>query len=195
MNTHEPAPRLRLFCAITLSDVVRVRAYDHLRRLRESAPQVKASWERAEKLHVTLKFLGATAAERLGALTEAAARAASSVSSFELTLAGAGAFPPTRAPRILWLGVEDTHGRLASLHERLETECAAAGFPRDSRPLHAHVTLARIRAANAAARRLAHYHQLLGFAPLRFTVNALLLMRSDLAPNGSQYTTLARFTF
>src|SRR5205085_123391 len=194
MPANEQPPRLRLFCAIALSDVVRVRAYDQLRRLRASAPQVKASWEREEKLHVTLKFLGETEAERVSALTEAATRAATGVSSFELTLEGAGVFPPTRDPRVLWLGIKDSQGQLAGLHERLEAECVAAGLARDPRPFHAHVTLARIRTANAAARRLARYHQQLGFAPLPFAVNALSIMRSDLTSNGSQYTLLSRHT-
>src|SRR5205085_11056351 len=108
--------------------------------LRASAPQVKASWEREEKLHITLKFIGETEAERLPLLTEAATRTAARVTSFELTLEGAGVFPPTRDPRVLWLGIKDPQGQLARLHERLEAECATAGFTRDPRPFPAHVT-------------------------------------------------------
>src|SRR5438067_921212 len=99
-TTIEQPARLRLFCAIELSAEARTRAADHIARLRASAPHLKATWERAEKLHITLKFLGATEAERLNALTEAAARAAASVSPFELTLVGAGAFPAGRDPRV-----------------------------------------------------------------------------------------------
>src|SRR5919205_4141575 len=151
-DTHK---RLRLFCAVELPAELRARAYEHLVRLRESAPHVKASWEREEKLHVTIKFFGDVEASRVAALTDATARAANAVPSFELKLSGAGTFPPNGNPRVLWLGVEDASGRLAQLQQRLEDECAAAGFPRDTRPFHAHVTLARLRAANAAARRLA----------------------------------------
>src|SRR5207237_1309164 len=158
MSTTETPTRLRLFCAIELPAEVRARAQQHLVQLRESAPHVKASWERAEKMHVTIKFFGDVEAERVALLTEATARAASAVSSFALTLAGAGVFPPGGNPRVLWLGVQDANGRLAQLQQRLEDECAAAGFARDPRPFHAHVTLARLRAANAAARRLARYH-------------------------------------
>jgi 2'-5' RNA ligase len=93
---------------------------------------------------------------------------------------------------VLWLGAEDASGRLAQLYERLEAECAAAGFAREPRPFHAHLTLARIRTVNAAARRLAREHAALEFAPAPFPVNELLVMRSDLGPGGSQYTVLAR---
>src|SRR5437763_10320176 len=192
MSSAESSERLRLFCAVELPARLRARAFDHLKQLRASVPQVKASWEREEKLHVTLKFFGATEAARLSALTEAAARVVAGIAPFELTLEDVGAFPSVREPRVLWLGVMDTQGELRRLQQQLETACAATGFARDERPFHAHVTLARIRTANANARRLAHYQRQLGFAPQPFTVNELVIMRSDLGPNGSQYTPLAR---
>ena len=192
MSTPDAAARLRLFCAIELPAEVRARTFEHLRRLRESAPQVKASWERAEKLHITLKFFGEIEAGRLPALTEAAGRAAARGATFKLTLAEAGTFPAGHNPRVLWLGATDGTGQLARLRERLEAECAAAGFPREARDFHAHITLARIRTANAAARRLARYHAQLGFAPISFQVNELVVMHSELAPGGSIYTPLSR---
>jgi 2'-5' RNA ligase len=192
MSTPEPQTRLRLFCAIELPTELRARAHEHLVRLRESAPSVKATWERAEKMHITVKFFGAVDAAQVAALSEATARAAAAVPSFELSLAGAGAFPPGGNPRVLWLGAKDTTERLALLQQRLEDECATAGFPREPRPFHAHVTLARIRTTNAATRHLARYHVELGFAPALFPVTELILMRSELGPGGSQYTPLAR---
>jgi RNA 2',3'-cyclic 3'-phosphodiesterase len=183
---------LRLFCAIELPADVRAAALAQLTRLRASAPHVKAAWERAEKLHVTLKFFGATQAERLPALLAATGRAATQVSSFALTLEDAGVFPSGRNPRVLWLGVNDAQGHLNRLHRQLEDECAAAGFARDERSFHAHVTLARLRFVNAATRQLADYHQTLGCAPQSFNVKELVLIRSDPGPHGSQYTTIAR---
>ncbi|HEX8179312.1 MAG TPA: RNA 2',3'-cyclic phosphodiesterase [Pyrinomonadaceae bacterium] len=192
MSTPAPPVRLRLFCAVELPTEVRAHAHAHSTRLRATAPQVKASWERPEKLHITIKFFGDIEAARVPALTDAATRAAASVAPFELTLAGTGAFPGGHNPRVLWLGVQDAAGQLALLQQRLEAECAAAGFPRELRDFHAHLTLARLRMANAAARRLAHYHEQLGFTSVPFQVSELLTMQSTLAPGGSQYTTLAR---
>lgn len=183
---------LRLFCAIELPAAVRAAAFAHLTELRTRAAHVKAAWERAEKLHVTLKFFGEVAAERVPALLDATMRAAAQVSACELALAAAGAFPNERAPRVLWLGVSDPQGQLSRLHQQLETECAAAGFARDERSFHAHVTLVRIRTPDAAARQLAQQHHALDFAPRPFVVRELLVMRSDLSPHGSHYTTLAR---
>jgi RNA 2',3'-cyclic 3'-phosphodiesterase len=192
MSTPESQIRLRLFCAVELPADVRARAAEHLTHLRASASDVKATWERAEKLHITIKFFGEVEVARVPALTEAVARAASAVPAFEMSLAGAGVFPTGGNPRVLWLGVQDTTGQLSRLQQRLEDECATIGFAHEPRPFHAHVTLARIRAANAAARHLARHHVKLGFAPAAFPVTELILMRSDLAPGGSHYTPRAR---
>lgn len=195
MTQTELPTRLRLFCAVELSAAARTCALAHvahLARLRAGAPHVNATWERVEKLHLTLKFLGATAAERVPALLEAAAQAAARVSPCELTLADTGVFPVGRNPRVLWLGVQDPTGQLALLQQRLETTCAAVGFARDARPFHAHVTLARLRTVDAAARTLARQHSLLKFEPVPFPLNELVVMRSDLGPGGSQYTPLSR---
>jgi 2'-5' RNA ligase len=192
MSMSAASGRLRLFCAIELPGEVRARCVEHLARLREHATQVKITWERVEKLHVTMKFFGATEAERLDELTAAVARAAAAVPAFELTLTGAGTFPAGQNPRVLWLGTKDSTGALTHLHQRLESECAAARFPREARPFHAHITLARLRAANAATRQLARFHEQLAVAPAPFKVNDLIIMRSDLNPDGSQYTTLSR---
>src|SRR5438270_6636724 len=139
MSSAESSERLRLFCAVELPARLRARAFDHLKQLRASAPQVKASWEREEKLHVTLKFFGATEAARLSALTEAAARAVAGIAPFELTLEDVGAFPSAREPRVLWLGVTDTHGQPRRLQRHLETACAAPGLAPYHRRPHAHV--------------------------------------------------------
>src|SRR5215210_7270469 len=101
---------MRIFCAVDLPDDVRAQAAAHIARLREAATNAaaspsKISWERAEKLHLTLKFLGELEPGRIEALKRAAQRATERVEKFALTLAEAGAFPPRGNPRVLWLGL------------------------------------------------------------------------------------------
>jgi RNA 2',3'-cyclic 3'-phosphodiesterase len=185
------ASSLRVFFALELPAEVRARAANHIARLREAAPTVRASWEREEKLHITLKFLGEIAPDRVEALSGAAARAAASSQPFTLALKGAGAFPPRGNPRVLWLGLEDSSGALAHLQTRLEEECAAAGFPREARPFHPHLTLARLRAPQGS-RELAKMHQETGFEPIGFEVTDLILIQSELGAGGSRYTEVSR---
>lgn len=184
------ASRLRLFCAIELSAEVRARAVEHIARLRSQMPDVRASWEREEKLHLTLKFFGDVAQASTPALSQAIELAAKRAAPLTLTIADAGAFPPHGNPRVLWLGVHDSSGSLARLQQILEDECAAADFKREARPFHPHLTIARLRQP-AGARALAELHRELGFEAMELTVNEIVLMRSELGPKGSCYTALA----
>lgn len=183
--------RMRVFCAVELPAEVRARAAEHAALLRERFKEVRASWPRAENLHLTLKFLGEIEESRAALVSAAAARAAGESQPFGLTVEGAGAFPPRGAPRVLWLGVRDESGGLARLHGRLEAECAAAGFEREERPFHPHLTLARLRAPQGA-RPLAQFHQEAGFPAARFSVTELAVVLSELGPGGSRYTPLSR---
>ena len=60
---------MRLFIAIEIPDEIRNVLMAFLNELRGTAP--KAKWVRAENLHVTLKFLGATAPEKLSTIQNA----------------------------------------------------------------------------------------------------------------------------
>jgi 2'-5' RNA ligase len=182
---------LRVFCAIELPGELRSRVAERVRRLRSEFPDVRASWEKPEKLHVTLKFLGDIEPARVETLSGAAARAVACVEPFELIIDEPGSFPPHGQPRVLWLGIVDAKGRLAFMQSALETECAAVGFPRESRPFKPHLTLARLRSPHGA-RELAAAHRETPFEPQRFKVSELVLMRSELGPGGSRYTPLSR---
>ena len=192
--TDEARTSLRVFCAVELPEDLRARVAERVRQLRSEFPDVRASWERPEKLHVTLKFLGDLQPARVEALTAAVASAAASVEPFELAVDEPGSFPPHGQPRVLWLGIGDASGRLAFMHRSLESECASAGFPREPRAFKPHLTLARIRAPRGA-RELAAAHRETPFEPQRFKASEIVVMQSELGPGGSRYTPLSRHPF
>jgi 2'-5' RNA ligase len=180
----------RIFCAVDISDAARRAAAARIATL-GSLTRARVGWEKPEKMHLTLKFLGETEAARVTQVKDAAVRAAQGLAPFVLAIKGAGVFPPRGAARVLWLGVEDASGGLARLQQRLENDCAALGFPREKRAFKAHLTLARARAPEGAG-ELARRHQDTPFAAVEFTVGELLVLRSELGPGGSRHTTLAR---
>lgn len=188
------ASSLRIFCALELPAEVRARAAEHGARLREASGDVRASWERAEKMHLTLKFLGEISPARVEALSGAAASAALQSQPFILALKGTGAFPPRGNPRVLWLGIEDSTKALNNLHQRLEEEGGAVGFAREERSFHPHLTLARIRAPQGA-HRLAELHRQIDFERLEFEVADMVVLRSELGQGGSRYTEISRHKF
>src|SRR5205807_9577361 len=64
---------------------------------------------------------------------------------FEVALSGAGAFPNTARPRVLWLGVTDGALPLLQATERLRTALRQRGFTLEERSFRPHLTFARVR--------------------------------------------------
>ena len=183
--------RVRVFIAIKLPEEVRSQAAAHLASLRASVREVRVSWQRADNLHLTLKFLGEIEQARIPSLSQASMRAAEHSQSFKLTIEGTGAFPSRGLPRVLWLGVVDSTGALSHLQTRLEEECAGEGFKREERPFSPHLTVGRVRAPQGA-HELGRLHREKGFNSAEFEVNEIYLMRSELGPGGSRYTVISR---
>jgi 2'-5' RNA ligase len=184
----------RLFIAIELSSALRSRVKKHIDHLRQAAPDARASWTREENLHLTLKFLGETAVTKVEALSRATQDAADQFSPFEIIIGGCGDFPSHGQPRVLWVGIDDPTNDLNTLSRFLEDECAKAGFAREPRPYHPHLTVARLRRPHGA-RRLAELHREIGFDPIPAKVRELCLVRSELRSEGSRYTVIARHEF
>jgi len=184
----------RVFIAIEIPKEIRQRIAQHIASLRDEAPDVRASWNREENVHLTLKFLGDVSINRLEVLSQAAKHSAQNLSSFPVSIEGCGAFPDHGSPGVLWIGIEDPAGALDRLYDSLEENCARAGFPREERRFNPHLTIARLRQPQGA-RRLADLHQQKGFEKAVFLASDLLLVRSELSSNGSRYTTLARHAF
>ena len=189
MRTHDES--WRLFIAIELPASTRKRLTDHIELLRKALPEVRASWSREDNLHLTLKFLGDTQVTKAEILSQAVGRAASAVHPFEVIVGGCGAFPPRGQPRVLWIGIEDPSGELGRVHKALEDECALAGFTREPRTLHPHLTIARLRQPHGS-RQLAAMHQETGFEPQPVSVSAIALIRSELRSEGSRHTIVSR---
>jgi 2'-5' RNA ligase len=160
--------------------------------LREKFPRARASWERAEKMHITLKFLGDIEEKRLQSVNKVVETVASAFQPFEMSIEGAGAFPPRGAPRVLWLGAKDDSGNLVMVQEKLENEFARIGFKKETRRFHPHLTLARVRAPEGA-KELREEHERIDFNTSSFTVEEIVVMQSELLPSGSRYTKLSQY--
>jgi RNA 2',3'-cyclic 3'-phosphodiesterase len=158
----------RLFIALELPAEVRRKISQHSDHLRTEMPDVRASWTREPNLHLTLKFLGDVPIERVEAVSRALQRATTGAAPFEMEIRGCGAFPTRGHPKVLWIGISDGP-QLPSLHEAIEREVGRLGFPREGRPFHPHLTIARLRQPQGA-RALADLHERSGFPPMLVNV-------------------------
>ncbi len=192
---------MRLFIALDLPEAWK-RALETLQRDLQSAiaarlsANVRPRWVRPEGIHLTLKFLGETPADRLESLTAALAQAVTIEPAFDLTLARVGAFEQRRAPRVILATISVQGRALIDLYERIETWLAAAGWPRETRTFHPHLTLARLPDAmdDATCRAVADMANAFASpeAPV-WHVDRVHLRRSHLGPGGARYESLAAF--
>ena len=151
-------------------------------------------WTKPENIHLTLQFLGNTPAGRVEAIVAALKETVPPLSPFRLTLAGVGAFPNARRPRVVWVGVGGETGRLAELHRAVITATRTVGFRLENRPFKPHLTIARVQkwagrsdyARIEAALRDSDIGEVAALP-----VESVALIRSQLRPQGARYTTLA----
>ena len=113
---------MRLFAAVPVPEPARGQILGLLAQLRATGWPVR--WVRDEGLHLTLKFFGEVAPERLEVIEEAMRFAAQGTGELPLQLDELGSFPGGSRPRVLWIGFA-TPPALELLQDRLERGCEA----------------------------------------------------------------------
>ena len=182
---------MRLFVAIEIPSEVRNALAAFVKVLRGIAPQSK--WVRAEYLHITLNFLGATEPAKVRAIEDALAsiRDAEPVA---LNFRGLGFFPNEKRARVFWVGMEAS-ANLKALAEGIDHRVHKLGYPLENRPFAPHLTLARFEPPGFPTKLgpAIKENSLRDFGSL--TAREFHLIESRLKPTGAEYTTLQSFPF
>lgn len=185
---------MRLFVGIPVSTAVASAVGDLMARLRDKAaglaPQSRITWVTQERLHVTIRFIGQVADEKVAGILEALRRPLG-VEPFDLTVAAVGAFPPKGAPRVIWAGLLSGRDQVIAIEQLVSDRLAVAGVPKEPRPFRPHLTLARVREAGG----LRSQTLLAGLGEASFgttQVDAITLFESRLSPNGPAYLEIHR---
>lgn len=181
----------RTFIALDISPAARQACERHVDRLRHEHKEVRVGWERAEKMHVTVKFLGDVGESLLAEVELAITSVAANFAPLTCRLIGTGVFPSRSRPRILWVGVRDETGTIVSLSNEIDSASAALGFSTESRPFRPHVTIGRIREPHRAA-ALAEEHSQTIIEPVEFEICEVVIYESRLSPTGSSYSAVSR---
>lgn len=168
-------------------------------------------WERVEKLHVTLAFLGwidmgkvqnvqevqKVQKEKRGTLTKlemATREAVKGMRQFAVGFKGLGGFPDLELPRVVWVGLKGDLKSLAKIYKVVRLQLEQSGFILEGRPFVPHVTLGRIRKETRMKQRqeigkqLAKLRQL--NIPQHLKVDRVVVYESVLRRSGSEYREL-----
>jgi 2'-5' RNA ligase len=167
----EAAAQQRLFFALwPAPDVQQALAA----RAEEALGHRRARRIPAEKLHITLAFLGEVSAETR-ACAEAAADSLQGT-AFDLAIDELGYWSRRS---LLWAGFSDTPPALSRLVTDLAAGLEPCGIPPDDRPFRPHITLAR-KAPRLPPRRAVE--------PVTWPVRRFVLVESRLEPQGAVYS-------
>ena len=190
---------LRAFIAIKLSDELKGHIGEVQAELKRRAFGLDGlGWVRPEGIHLTLRFLGDIAEERVEALGAMLGDVAAGMKPFALDARGIGVFPNPRAPRVIWLGLQGTPESMEALRRmqaKIEDGVAGLGFSRESREFTAHLTLARVRNRQSGAALSKVLEANRDHAVGSFLAASVGLIRSELRPSGAVYTTLVEVPF
>lgn len=158
------------------------------RRARDAGVDVK--WVAPANYHATLKFLGFTREDTIGAVRDALEAALASVSPLKFRTARLGAFPSLDKASVLWAGIDGNV--LDDIAARVEQAMVGIGFAAETRPFHAHVTLGRLRETRPLRDVVLPLSEQM-FSDTR--ADGVTLFESETKPSGSVYRDVYRIAF
>ena len=165
---------VRAFFALAPDDEVR-RQFSALAR--DVARRSRGRAVSGDNVHLTIAFVGDVAATAIPALRAIGDALPHVGAMLEFDTLGAW-----RASGVAWIAPQEIPPPLSRMHAALRDALVGAGFPVDARPFRPHVTLAR---------RCVLPQPRTGCPPVRWRVDRLSLMGSQLRPEGPIYTELA----
>ncbi|MDH7500824.1 MAG: RNA 2',3'-cyclic phosphodiesterase [candidate division NC10 bacterium] len=182
---------IRCFVAVNLPPELKGRLAELEAQLKEARADV--NWVKPESIHLTLKFLGEVEEERIPQIKRAIQEGSEGAGPLMLSLAGMGAFPHLRSPRVIWVGVGGEQERLCELQERLERAMERIGFPREGRPFSPHITLGRMRSGRGSPALMDLVSRKADLKVGTVRAESIELMQSRLHPAGASYSVIESF--
>ncbi len=185
---------MRAFVGVPLGEEV-VRAAAQLSsslRARLAAQGISPKWVLPGNMHVTVRFLGNVGEEQIPAVEETLGPIVARHASFLAVLRGLGCFPDAQRPSVLWAGLADGGEAMDRLAADVNGALDALAFPREDRPFHAHLTLARMRRGGPPPDLAALVEEHAAFELGSTVVREVVLFESNLRPRGPVYEPIWR---
>lgn len=181
----------RVFVGADLSDVVK----DEFTRFFKGTSRIEqVKWEKAEKLHLTLVFLGFVEEEKVPKIWTILKNVLVGVSPFSLAIIPKiEGFPKASNPRVIFLPLQGEVAKLRKIAESLKRALRARRFLFDDREFTAHLTIGRFRGGSKKwqkERVLKEVADILPKSVLEFEISGITLYESILTPRGSVYKKL-----
>jgi len=180
--------KIRTFIALELPQEMKKALADLQAELRSRTDCVR--WVKPEHIHLTLKFLGPTEEGLVEPVARILSNLAQGVTPFRTQIAGLGAFPNSRNPKVMWVGMPGEQGSLLKFQQQLEDALAPVGFAKEKRLFAPHLTLGRVKEGKGKREleQLIETYQSKNLG--NFAADKIIFFRSDLQPSGPVYSAL-----
>lgn len=183
----------RLFLAIPIktNDNGFVPLLDGLKR--QLAHEKRINWVRPDNIHLTLKFIGSTPNEDIPKIIDGVGEMLRNHKSFTMDFNRTGIFGSRYAPRVIWLGMQNTPQELYDLEEDTLTTFDNIGYLRDRQNFVPHITLGRIKELCEKQYFQKIVSGIEQKSYIKQEVNEIILFQSILRPEGAIYKELKKF--
>ena len=182
---------MRLFVALSIPTDVRENLALLIRELRgvDSNPK----WINPDNLHVTLKFIGEVAPEKVMGISDALA-AVHAQQQVIGEFRDVGFFPDARRPSVAWVGIQPPQ-MLSSLAAEVNRVLAPLGIRREEKPFVPHLTIARFKETRLSPALRAEIEKQKSRKFGTLSTGEFHLVESKRKSTGAEYTTLRSFRF
>jgi RNA 2',3'-cyclic 3'-phosphodiesterase len=187
----EAGSKVRAFIAVDLTREIEAKIAAAQAALGRFSHAVR--WVRPESIHLTLKFLGEISTDQQRRVVETFSARRSGMAPFQIAVERLGFFPNARAPRVVWMGIEEGKKELQSLARFVDEALGVTGFPPEPRPFSPHATIGRIKFLQDMASFIEATSAFSEYRCGTTIVRHFFLYESKLDRGGSIYTKRATF--
>ena len=175
---------MRLFIAALLDQSTKTSIIQNINDIKGSFIGVK--WEKIEKLHITLKFLGNVDSELYEKIKNDLKPELLKINPIHLSVSKFSTFPNLKRARVVVISLHDSI-EIQELHKIVEYVCSNNGIKIDSRKFIPHITIGRVKGSFKRVKNTNNP----GIEP--FIIDKIAIVESKLDSSGSTYKNLDAF--
>jgi 2'-5' RNA ligase len=178
---------IRLFIALKIPDEVKNNLLDVCHEINESSEFFK--WEKPEKIHLTLKFIGEVEEELVSSIAKEIAFV-EDYNSFNFNVTTFGFFYRNGLSRILWAGLQ-TDESIQKLVKQLNERLSIFSIPVERRKFKPHLTMLRLK--KDPSKEFIQKFEEYSFDNWNFSSSEITLIKSELLSTGARYTDIKKY--
>lgn len=175
---------MRIFVAAILPEDAKDYIEEYINEIRDRITGVK--WEKKEKLHITLKYIGDIDEIHLNDLSGLLRTYFLDKQPVKLEIKGFGGFPNLNYPRVLVIEFGNSD-LLTDSTKYIDDKLGSFGFQKDHRRYIPHATIGRVKSKYSVKERIPELGEKI------FCINRIEIINSVLTNSGSVYNTCYAF--